>query len=473
VFDSVLPDLSGLELPGVDPGALTGDPGTLISAVASLTADQVSSDAEVLDLVAAWDRIATWAVARSVAVTAEFARRPADSRLGEPGAARGPVGSVRRSHVDDELAVRLGSSRRSVAWRVELAVALATGLPTTGAAFNSGRLDAAKARVVVEECAAASPEAVTAVEAAVIDDRAYAQPAARLRDRVRRAVLVAAPEEAARRAERARAGRSVALTPLPDGMSELWAHLPAADAAAISTAVDAAARRLKAAPGETRGMEQLRADCLVAPFSNALRTGRLDGADPVTLLQVGGEPVAVQVTVPAAVLLGVSQRPGELAGYGPIPAPLARELARDGRWRRVLTDPAGRVVEVSRQTYRPTSAVRRLVQVRDLRCRFPGCSAPARRCDLDHVIAFPDGPTAASNLIALCRRHHMLKHGGRGDQPGDVGTDQAVPTGDAADTMSWRMPDGRSIPNSAPQIGDPTADAELLDQLHPPPDEPG
>jgi hypothetical protein len=34
----------------------------------------------------------------------------------------------------------------------------------------------------------------------------------------------------------------------------------------------------------------------------------------------------------------------------------------------------------------------------------------SQRCDLDHVIRFPDGPTAEGNLHALCRHHHRLKH---------------------------------------------------------------
>ncbi|QIM21434.1 HNH endonuclease [Phycicoccus sp. HDW14] len=33
----------------------------------------------------------------------------------------------------------------------------------------------------------------------------------------------------------------------------------------------------------------------------------------------------------------------------------------------------------------------------------------ARFCDLDHVRPWPLGPTAATNLLCLCRRHHRLK----------------------------------------------------------------
>jgi hypothetical protein len=51
----------------------------------------------------------------------------------------------------------------------------------------------------------------------------------------------------------------------------------------------------------------------------------------------------------------------------------------------------------------------RFVRCRDLTCRFPGCDEPADHCDLDHTIPYPAGPTCASNLGCLCRKHHLLK----------------------------------------------------------------
>ncbi|KGN30485.1 hypothetical protein N798_10580, partial [Knoellia flava TL1] len=61
------------------------------------------------------------------------------------------------------------------------------------------------------------------------------------------------------------------------------------------------------------------------------------------------------------------------------------------------------------ERYRPSPALQRLVRLRDGHCRFPGCRVAARSCDLDHVIAWPTGPTTATNLICLCRRHHRVK----------------------------------------------------------------
>lgn len=59
--------------------------------------------------------------------------------------------------------------------------------------------------------------------------------------------------------------------------------------------------------------------------------------------------------------------------------------------------------------YRIPDPMARLVRLRDGSCRFPGCSVPARQCDLDHVRPWPIGPTSPSNLMALCRRHHRIK----------------------------------------------------------------
>jgi len=60
--------------------------------------------------------------------------------------------------------------------------------------------------------------------------------------------------------------------------------------------------------------------------------------------------------------------------------------------------------------YRPSAALATFVRCRDLTCRFPGCECPADFCDIDHTIPYDlGGPTHASNLKALCRKHHLLK----------------------------------------------------------------
>src|SRR6185312_10795563 len=91
-------------------------------------------------------------------------------------------------------------------------------------------------------------------------------------------------------------------------------------------------------PGDERSTDQRHADALVD-----LLLG--DGA---------GIRAQVQVTVPASVLAGLSDAPGQLVGLGPISAHLARLIAEDATWRRLLTDPTtGLFIDVGTTAYRP------------------------------------------------------------------------------------------------------------------------
>src|SRR5690606_27650488 len=106
---------------------------------------------------------------------------------------------------------------------------------------------------------------------------------------------------------------------------------------------------------------------------------------------------------------------GRLGRATPIDPALARALAADARWRRIITDPpAGTPIDVGTTIYRPPAAMRRRVTHRDQTCRFPGCAVSAMACELDHLTAHkPDGtggPTADANLLSLCKRHHRLRH---------------------------------------------------------------
>ncbi|WP_052591421.1 HNH endonuclease signature motif containing protein [Luteipulveratus mongoliensis] len=103
----------------------------------------------------------------------------------------------------------------------------------------------------------------------------------------------------------------------------------------------------------------------------------------------------------------------EIPGVGVIAAATAQALMRTlgARLTRTLIDPrTGTLLETAAQTYRPTAAIRRLVQQRDQHCRFPGCSHPARYCETDHVIPWPTGATRPTNLLTLCKHHHRAKH---------------------------------------------------------------
>ena len=59
--------------------------------------------------------------------------------------------------------------------------------------------------------------------------------------------------------------------------------------------------------------------------------------------------------------------------------------------------------------YEPTVEIADTVRARDPVCTFPGCGVPASRCDLDHVVPHPRGPTAVHNLSPRSRRCHRFK----------------------------------------------------------------
>jgi hypothetical protein len=374
----------------------------LADALSGLGLDDLT-DVELLDVIAEWERVTAWTQSRQLAAMAAFTRRR-EAR----GQLEFPV---------DEIALVIGMSRCAAGDRIHLAEQLDQRLPATAEALNRGLINLPKVRAVVDATDMLDPAATAAVEQRVLPD-AERQTVGQLRAALARAVLAADPGGAETRHQRARQGRKVTLNPQPDGMAGLWALLPADHAAAVYGAIDEHARRQ---PADDRSMDARRADALVALIT---------GADTTPT-----HPL-VQITVSAATLLGLDNAPGELAGYGPIPAEMARRIAEDrtGTWRRILTDPAtGAVLDVGHTTYRPSASLTRHVTARDGTCRFPGCRQPARRCDLDHVQAWPAGPTAANNLIALCRHHHRLKHSGLWS---------ITTTGNG--TVTWTTPTGRT-----------------------------
>ena len=67
-------------------------------------------------------------------------------------------------------------------------------------------------------------------------------------------------------------------------------------------------------------------------------------------------------------------------------------------------DPAARL---------PGAALRRWIHIRDRRCQFPGCRAPAHRVDADHSIEHArGGATTDAGLASACRHDHRLRHEG-------------------------------------------------------------
>ena len=98
--------------------------------------------------------------------------------------------------------------------------------------------------------------------------------------------------------------------------------------------------------------------------------------------------------------------PAALLGGGMLPAPLlAAKVAGTAKIVPII-HPGDATPE---RRYIPSAVLATFIRCRDMTCRFPGCDEPAHHCDIDHTIAYPTGPTQASNLKCLCRKHHLLK----------------------------------------------------------------
>jgi hypothetical protein len=323
----------------------------------------------------------------------------------------------------EEVALVLRIAGPTATSRLAEAVRLRGPLRSTWSALAAGRITARHATVLAQETRHLDDPVAIAVQDRVLA-RAEEQPLGRFRAAVRRAVHALDPAGQQQRHVAAAEQRRVIITPDEDGMAQLWALLPAPGAATIRAALNALAAQADTA-ADLRTADQLRADALVQLADAAL-------ADPALPRQHGRRPT-VHVTLAASTLIGADDRPAELAGYGPITAATARELATEpgATWRRLITDDRGRLVRLDPATYRPTQALRDFVILRDQRCTFPGCAHPAQRCDLDHRDpAARGGVTDPANLHPLCRHHHRAKHqaGWRPSRTPDGTTRWASPT---------------------------------------------
>ncbi len=189
-----------------------------------------------------------------------------------------------------------------------------------------------------------------------------------------------------------------------DGGYELagWLDREAAEIVRSALSPLAAPRPTTDVEVDLRDAAQRDADALVELAQRALGSGELPTE--------GGERPQVVVTVSLPVLQG---RIGSasLALGGPINADIIRRIACDAHIIPVVLGARGEPLDVGRASHTVPTAIRRAVIVRDRGCAFPGCSAPARWCDIHHVTHWADGgPTSVENCVALCGRHHRLIH---------------------------------------------------------------
>ncbi|MET4136131.1 DUF222 domain-containing protein [Pseudarthrobacter sp. PvP090] len=326
-------------------------------------------------------------------------------------------------------------------------LALTNRLPLTLAALGAGTISWAHARAMVDETANLDPAGAAALEAHFLDpdapNPARGCPAGdlvpyRFRAKARTWRERHHPDSIEKRHARSAKDRRVEFRPDSDGMAWFSAYLPADTAVGIWDRTTAAVRALQG-PDEARTLTQLRADIAATLLLN---TGTDAGTDGNGL--AGDVPVPraqVIITVPVLSLLGATDEPAMLDGYGPIPPSMARRLVADGAgsFHRVLVDPRdGAPLEIGRASYRLTKTMRQWLRLRDGRCPFPGCNNPSLDNDADHLLAWADGGTTGiTNLGQPCRKHHRLKH-----------ASAWTPSGAGKDTPpGWTSPSGRYYPS--------------------------
>lgn len=309
-------------------------------------------------------------------------------------------------------------------------------LPPVFEALSAGAMSWQHAKIIADETEGLTPAGAVKLVAHFFDPEGPNLPRgagpgelvpSRFRAKVRAWRERHHPESIEKRHAKGFKDRRMEYTPDRDGMAWVSLYLPGDTACAIWNRSTAIARGLQG-PYEPRTLTQLRPDIAAslllgatlhpttADTARAASSGN-PGAAGETNTTVGKVPAPradVLVTVPVFSLLGLTDEPAELDGFGPIPASMARKLVADGAesFYRVLIDPRdGAPLEIGRKNYRLTETIKRWIRMRDGKCTFPGCTNRTPDNDTDHLQAWDrGGSTEVSNLAQLCPKHHRLKH---------------------------------------------------------------
>lgn len=362
--------------------------------------------------------------------------------------ARQQAAGVPAARVGQGIAAQVALARRDSPARGARHLGLAQALcemAHTAHALDRGLISEWRATIIARETACLTrPDRVTAdAELAarpggleMLGDRATEAEARTIAYRLD-------PRAFTARAAKAAAERSVTLRPAPDTMSYLTGHLPVREGVAVHAALSRHADRLRG-QGDARSRGQIMADTLVERV-----TGQAAAHQP---------PMEVHLVMTDAALLDGDQTPVHVQGYGPVPAPLAREWLADPdteAWvRRLYAAPGtGQVVAMDSSRRVFAGGLRRFIQIRDRVCRTPWCGAPIRH--VDHVAPVAaGGRTTAGNSQGLCEACNYAKqapgwraHTSPGGPPGDLA---GARRGGAGRSVVTRTPTGATYTGLLP-----------------------
>jgi hypothetical protein len=355
------------------------------------------TDAERIDLIRALEELKCVAEAAQARVSADF-----DASQRADQAARGVPRERQGRGIAEQVALARRESPHRARQRLGLAKILPE-LPCTHRAFRDGRISEWKVTLVARETACLSLEDRRHVDEALAGnpERVEAMGDGELVAEARKLAYELDAASFVERRRRAESERRVTLRPAPDVMSLLSAQLRVRDGVAVIAALGREAD-LRRAEGDPRTRSQIMADTLVdrvvGPASTSSEGGRADGA-------------LINLVMSDRTLWGVSDEPGFIQGYGPVPADLVRELAASERaWvRRLYSSPAtGSLVAMDSSARAVPDGLGRFIRVRDRICRTPWCDAPVRHGD--HVVSVAEGgETSAANTQGLCESCNYAK----------------------------------------------------------------
>ncbi|SED27238.1 hypothetical protein SAMN04490239_7584 [Rhodococcus koreensis] len=185
--------------------------------------------------------------------------------------------------------------------------------------------------------------------------------------------------------------RRVTTRPAPDSMAYLSVLMPMEQAVCLHATLGRGADSLIAtgdSGGRTRN--QLMVDLLFDRGTGASVTN--------------GVPVAVNLVISDEALLAGENEAADLAGFGPVPAGIARKLVADAldsdtavTLRNVYSCPvSGSLTAMESQARTFPKSLAKLIDLRDRTCRTPWCDAPIRHHD--HILSRrKKGATTAHN----------------------------------------------------------------------------
>jgi hypothetical protein len=307
--------------------------------------------------------------------------------------------------VTAEIAAAQNISRGRASNQVHYARILRDRLPAVAEVFATGVIDERMVATIIERTENVDDQLIGQLDAAIARHcvKWMRLSGPKLRDRVDLWVAKFDPA-AVRIPPKAKDNRYVDVGETSPGMAGIWANLHATDAAAFDKRLDALAASVCEADPRTKA--QRRADACGALGRGEQRlTCQCNSEDcPVAAEHKALADAVIHVLADQATLDGTSDHPGYLPGFGILPAESVRELATTATFK-PLVIPSG----APDPGYRPSAVTAEFVRWRDLTCRWPGCDAPAERCDFDHTVPYPLVATHASGGKLYCRTHHLLK----------------------------------------------------------------